>query len=158
GENDFCICLRESFPELKTKKLNRIQWNKIRRLMGKPRRCSPAFFLEERAVLAEKRDKMRLLQQRKLNEFNNLKDLPDEIPLHLVIGTKVTARLRQPQDGLFTGTIEALDTNDNSYRVIFDRPGLGTHSIPDIEVLVCLILNVHSHQAKLFVRSYSTVG
>ncbi|KAK6191490.1 hypothetical protein SNE40_003165 [Patella caerulea] len=135
GENDFCICLRESFPELKTKKLNRIQWNKIRRLMGKPRRCSPAFFLEERSVLDERRDKMRLLQQRKLSECNSLKDLPDEIPLHLVIGTKVTARLRHPQDGLFTGTIEALDTVDNTYRVIFDRPGLGTHSIPDYEVL-----------------------
>ena len=47
-----------------------------------------------------------------------------------------TARLRKPQDGLFTGTIEALDTVDNTYRVTFDRPGLGTHSIPDFEVLV----------------------
>ena len=47
-----------------------------------------------------------------------------------------SARLRKPQDGLFTGTIEALDTVDNTYRVTFDRPGLGTHSIPDFEVLV----------------------
>ena len=47
-----------------------------------------------------------------------------------------TARLRKPQDGLFTGTIEALDTVDNTYRVTFDKPGLGTHSIPDYEVLV----------------------
>nr|KAG5701006.1 hypothetical protein BaRGS_022717 [Batillaria attramentaria] len=135
GENDFCICLQESFPQLKTKKLTRVEWCKIRRLMGKPRRCSAAFFDEERRALHERREKIRLLQQRKLNEFNSLKDLPEEIPLHLVIGTKVTARLRKPQDGLFTGTIEALDTVDNSYRVTFDKAGLGTHSIPDYEVL-----------------------
>ncbi|XP_071099415.1 protein lin-9 homolog isoform X1 [Haliotis cracherodii] len=135
GENDFCICLRESFPQLKTKKLRRVEWCKIRRLMGKPRRCSPAFFTEERAALAERREKIRLLQQRKLNEFSSLKDLPDEIPLHLVIGTKVTARLRKPQDGLFTGTVEALDTVDSTYRITFDRPGLETQSIPDYEVL-----------------------
>ncbi|CAL1535985.1 unnamed protein product [Lymnaea stagnalis] len=134
GENDFCICLRESFPQLKCKKLRRVEWNKIRRLMGKPRRCSPAFLAEERAVLEERRDKIRQLQQRKMLEFSSIKELPDEIPLHLVIGTKVTARLRKPQDGLFTGTIAALDTADNSYRVTFDRPGLGTHSIPDYEV------------------------
>ncbi|KAI8783972.1 protein lin-9 [Biomphalaria glabrata] len=134
GENDFCICLRESFPQLKCKKLRRVEWNKIRRLMGKPRRCSPAFLAEERAVLEERRDKIRQLQQRKTLEFNSIKELPDEIPLHLVVGNKVTARLRKPQDGLFTGTIAALDTADNSYRVTFDRPGLGTHSIPDYEV------------------------
>ncbi|BFZ15581.1 hypothetical protein BsWGS_18620 [Bradybaena similaris] len=134
GENDFCICLRESFPQLKCKKLRRVEWNKIRRLMGKPRRCSPAFLAEERAVLEERREKIRQLQQRKATEFNSIKDLPDEIPLHLVIGTKVTVRLRKPQDGLFTGTIAALDTADSSYRVTFDRPGLGTHSIPDYEV------------------------
>ncbi|XP_041365955.1 protein lin-9 homolog isoform X2 [Gigantopelta aegis] len=135
GQNDFSICVKESFPQLKCRKLLRVEWCKIRRLMGKPRRCSPAFFIEERATLDEKREKIRLLQQRKLQEFQNLKDLPEEIPLHLVIGTKITARLRKPQDGLFTGTIEALDTVDSSYRVIFDRPGLGTHSIPDYEVL-----------------------
>ncbi|XP_060086332.1 protein lin-9 homolog isoform X1 [Ylistrum balloti] len=135
GENDFCICVKETFPQLKTKKIRRVEWNKIRRLMGKPRRCSPAFFAEERAALEQRRNKIRLLQQRKLSELNSFKDLPDEIPTHLVIGTKVTARLRRPQDGLFTGTVDALDTVNNSYRVTFDRPGLGVHSIPDYEVL-----------------------
>ncbi|CAH1786394.1 unnamed protein product [Owenia fusiformis] len=135
GENDFSICLRESFPQLKTTKLSRVEWCKIRRLMGKPRRCSPAFFEEERRALNAKRCKIRLLQQRKVTELTNFKDLPPEIPMPLVIGTKVTARLRQPQDGLFTGTIEALDTVHNTYRVTFERGGLGTHSIPDYEIL-----------------------
>ena len=53
----------------------------------------------------------------------------------LTIGSRVTARLRQPQDGLFTGSVAAVDTSNNTYRVTFDRAGLGTHSIPDFEVL-----------------------
>lgn len=44
------------------------------------------------------------------------------------------ARLRRPQDGLFSGTIDAVDTANNSYRITFDRQGLGTHTVPDIEV------------------------
>ncbi|XP_077994665.1 protein lin-9 homolog [Glandiceps talaboti] len=135
GENDFCVCLRENFPQLKTRKLTRSEWCMIRRLMGKPRRCSPAFFAEERSALATKRQKVRLLQQRKASELSDFKDLPDEIPLPLVIGTKVTARLRTPQDGLFTGQIDAVDTLNATYRVTFDRPGLGTHTVPDVEVL-----------------------
>ncbi|CAL8081307.1 unnamed protein product [Orchesella dallaii] len=134
GENDFQICLKESFPTLKARKLTRTEWTKIRRLMGKPRRCSQAFFDEEREELSRRRMKIRQIQQRKVTDFN-YKELPDEIPLQLVIGTKVTARLRRPQDGLFTGTIEGVDTSNNTYRITFDRPGLGTHSIPDYEVL-----------------------
>ena len=53
-----------------------------------------------------------------------------------VFSSPSTARLRKPQDGLYTGTIKALDTADSSYRVTFDRPGYGTHSIPDYEVWV----------------------
>ncbi|RMX60037.1 hypothetical protein pdam_00004520 [Pocillopora damicornis] len=133
GDNDFDVCLRESFPNLKTRKLRRVEWREVRRLMGKPRRCSPAFFLEERQALEEKRRKIRMLQQRKASL--QFKDLPDEVPLPLVIGTKVTARLRGPHDGLFTGQIDAVDTVNCSYRVTFDRPGLGTHSVLDLEVL-----------------------
>ncbi|KAM8832739.1 protein lin-9 homolog isoform 1-T1 [Spinachia spinachia] len=135
GDNEFCLCLKESFPNLKTRKLTRVEWGTIRRLMGKPRRCSSAFFAEERTALRQKRQKMRLLQQRKLSDVSNCKDLPDEIPLPLIIGTKVTARLRGVHDGLFTGQIDAVDTSAATYRVTFDRSGLGTHTVPDYEVL-----------------------
>ncbi|XP_071595869.1 protein lin-9 homolog isoform X2 [Heliangelus exortis] len=135
GDNDFCICLKESFPNLKTRKLTRVEWGKIRRLMGKPRRCSSAFFEEERSALKQKRQKIRLLQQRKVADISQFKDLPEEIPLPLVIGTKVTARLRGVHDGLFTGQIDAVDTLNATYRVTFDRAGLGTHTVPDYEVL-----------------------
>ncbi|XP_043915573.1 protein lin-9 homolog [Protopterus annectens] len=135
GDNDFCVCLKESFPNLKTRKLTRVEWGKIRRLMGKPRRCSLAFFEEERAALQQKRQRIRLLQQRKVTDVSQFKDLPEEIPLPLVIGTKVTARLRGVHDGLFTGQIDAVDTINATYRVTFDRTGLGTHTVPDYEVL-----------------------
>ncbi|XP_048831393.1 protein lin-9 homolog isoform X1 [Brienomyrus brachyistius] len=135
GDNDFCLCLKESFPNLKTRKLTRVEWGTIRRLMGKPRRCSSAFLTEERSALKQKRQKIRLLQQRKFTDVSHCKDLPEEIPLPLVIGTKVTARLRGVHDGLFTGQIDAVDTSAATYRVTFDRNGLGTHTVPDYEVL-----------------------
>ena len=53
-------------------------------------RCSSAFFEEERSALKQKGQKIRLLQQRKVADISQFKDLPDEIPLPLVIGTKVT--------------------------------------------------------------------
>ena len=135
GENDFTICLKESIPELKTRELTRVEWTKIRRMMGRPRRCSQAFFDQERLDLEKKRNKIRALQQRKVTDFTGFQDLPSEIPMQLVIGTKVTARLRKPQDGLFTGSIDAVDTSNNTYRITFERQGLGTHSVPDFEVL-----------------------
>ncbi|XP_054715816.1 protein lin-9 homolog [Uloborus diversus] len=134
-ENEFTRCLSDLFPNLKTRKLTRVQWCKIRRLLGKPRRCSPEFFAEERASLELKRSKIRQLQLRKNVDLDQFKDLPSEIPLPLVIGTKATARVRSPQDGLFYGSIDAVDTSNSTYRITFDRPGLGTFSIPDFEVL-----------------------
>ncbi|XP_052737913.1 protein lin-9 homolog isoform X2 [Bicyclus anynana] len=134
GENDFMICLKESFPQLTNKKLTQVQWAKIRRMMGKPRRCSQAFFAEERKELERKRKLIRYIQQRKTADLC-VKDLPNEIPMQLIVGSKVTARLRKPQDGLFTGSIDAVDTSNNTYRITFERPKLGTHSVPDYEVL-----------------------
>lgn len=60
-----------------------------------PCRCSSAFFTEERTALRQKRQKMRLLQQGKMSDVSNCKDLPDEIPLRLNIGTKVTGKITE---------------------------------------------------------------
>lgn len=81
-----------------------------------------------------RRRKIRLLQQRKARDELLFKDIPDEVPLQLTVGTKVTAMLRGNTDGLFNGTIEALDVSNNTYRIHFDKPGLGTHSVLDYEV------------------------
>jgi len=45
------------------------------------------------------------------------------------------ALLRNPQDGLHAGVIDAVDSVNNTYRITFDRVGLGTHTVPDYEVL-----------------------
>lgn len=134
GDNDFQQCLKIQFPTLITKQLTRTEWNRVRSHMGKPRRCSTAFFEEERRELERRRQKIRLLQSRRAGDPSFIRDLPREIPLSLSVGMKVTARLRSPQDGLFTGTVEAVDPVRNSYRIHFDRPGLGTYFIPDYEV------------------------
>jgi hypothetical protein len=66
--NDFIICLKESFPHLKNYNLTRTEWSLVRRMMGKPRRCSQNFFAEEIRELERRRSKIRLLQQRKATE------------------------------------------------------------------------------------------
>lgn len=115
GTNEFELYLVEAFPRLKTRMLTRIEWNKIRKTFGKPRRCSAKFFEEERLELERKRQKIRLLQSRKAGDHSFVCDLPPDIPVPFTIGTKVTARLRTPQDGLFTGTIEGLIHKSHSY-------------------------------------------
>jgi len=134
-ESDFMMCVQDFFPSFKIKTMTRTEWCMLRRMMGKPRRCSQNFFDEEIRELDRRRRKIRLLQQRKARDELLFKDIPDEIPLQLTVGTKVTAMLRNnTEDGLFNGTIEALDVSNNTYRIHFDKPGLGTHSVLDYEV------------------------
>lgn len=135
GTNEFELTLVDAFPRLKTRLMTRIEWNKIRKTFGRPRRCSAKFFEEERKELERKRQKIRLLQSRKAGDHSFVCDLPPEIPIPFTIGTKVTARLRTPQDGLFTGTIEGLIHKSHSYRITFERQGIGSQEIPDYEVM-----------------------
>lgn len=85
--------------------------------------------------MERKRQKIRLLQSRKMADVSFVRDLPRQIPLPFQLGTKVTARLRSPQDGLFTGIIAAIDSITHHYRVTFHRAGLGTHTVPDFELM-----------------------
>lgn len=132
-ENEFSICLRDSFPQLKTRFLTRMEWSQIRRLMGKPRRCSSSFFEEERSTLNSKRNKIRYLQQNKVTDLKPYKDLPDSVPHPLVVGTNVGA-LARICDSLYFGVIEGIDTANGTYRVSFNRSDMGCLSIPDFEV------------------------
>lgn len=135
GTNDFELQLVEQYPRLKTRLMTRTEWNAIRRSMGKPRRLSSKFFEEERGQLERNRQKIRLLQSRKIGDFSFVCDLPHEIPVPFSIGTKVTARLRSPQDGLFTGSVESLIHKSHSYKIAFERQGIGSQEIPDFEVM-----------------------
>lgn len=143
GDNDFQICLRGMFPQLQTRQLTRSEWSHIRSLMGKPRRCSAAFLSEERDELERRRHKIRVLQSAAARkqlaaagaaDAEYLRHLPAEIPLALPIGTKVTARLRYPQDGIYTGSVQVVDSVNSAYRIAFDKVGLGTHTVQDIEI------------------------
>lgn len=136
SENDFALCIKQSFPRLKTTKLRRKQWCILRSLIGKPRRCSDAFFQEERHMLEEKRQKIRLIQQRKVSEKElvDLKDLPQEIPLTLSIGHRVYSHISTPEEGVFLGTIAAVDPCEHTYRVVFDRQSVGSQTVYDYEI------------------------
>lgn len=46
-------------------------------------------------------------------------DLPLRLPRPLVVGAKIYARVRQPKDGIYAGTIDAV--LPDSYRVVFDK-------------------------------------
>ena len=56
-------------------------------------------------MLEALRQKVRAMQSQQRRSFDRafFKNLPEDVPMQLSIGTRVTARLRQPQDGLFTG-------------------------------------------------------
>ena len=74
----------------------------------------------------------------------------------LVLGSARTsvspALLRQPQDGLYTGVIDAVDTTNNTYRITFNRAGLGTHTVPDFEVLSNKSVSTLPHPTLTYVR------
>ena len=89
----FNFNFRETFPSLRNKKMTRVEWNLIRKLLGKPRRCSPAFFQEERDTLESKRQKVRILQRGGSIPSDQLHDLPQSIPALLPVGTRVTCRV-----------------------------------------------------------------
>jgi len=55
SENEFAQLMKESFPNLKCTKMRKPEWREVRRLVGRPRRCSQAFLNEEREALEEKR-------------------------------------------------------------------------------------------------------
>uniref|UniRef100_F1KZI7 Protein lin-9 n=1 Tax=Ascaris suum TaxID=6253 RepID=F1KZI7_ASCSU len=120
GDNEFMQLLRESFPNLRCTMLRRPEWRTIRRLIGKPRRCSQAFLNEERAALEIKRAKIRQIYEGSVVTLPpDAMDLPLRLPRPLVVGAKIYARVRQPKDGIYAGTIDAV--LPDSYRVVFDK-------------------------------------
>ncbi|KAL4002314.1 DIRP family protein [Acanthocheilonema viteae] len=119
GDNEFVQLLHEMFPNLRTFKLCRPEWRAIRRMIGKPRRCSEAFLNEERESLESKRARIRQIYDGSLMSIPSGCDLPVRLPPPLVIGAKIYARVRTPKDGIYAGTIDAI--LPASYRVVFDK-------------------------------------
>ena len=154
SENDFILCMKQSFPRLKTQKLTRKQWCMIRSFIGKPRRCSSAFFQEERQMIEEKRQKIRLIQQRKINESEmiDLKDLPQQIPVTLSIGHRVYTHICHPEEGVFLGTIAAVDPVEHTYRIVFDRSNIGSLTVHDYEIKS--VTPVQTIPTKAYIQTY----
>uniref|UniRef100_A0A1I7U632 DIRP domain-containing protein n=1 Tax=Caenorhabditis tropicalis TaxID=1561998 RepID=A0A1I7U632_9PELO len=136
AENEFATILRESFPNLKNWNLTRVEWRTIRKMLGKPRRCSNVFFEEERMYLEEKRTKIRSVYEGSYlnNPAIDLKDLPAKLPRQMVVGNRVFARIRHPYDGIYSGEIDALIPK--GFRIIFDKPDIAPTLVSDTEVLL----------------------
>uniref|UniRef100_A0A8R1HI76 DIRP domain-containing protein n=1 Tax=Caenorhabditis japonica TaxID=281687 RepID=A0A8R1HI76_CAEJA len=135
-ENEFATILRESFPNLKTWNLTRVEWRTIRRLLGKPRRCSQLFFQEERNYLEDKRAKIRSVYEGSyLNDPSiDLKDLPAKLPRPMVVGNRVYARIRTPYDGIYSGLIDAVIPK--GFRIIFEKQDIPPTLVSDTEILL----------------------
>ncbi|KAK6049455.1 dirp, partial [Cooperia oncophora] len=91
GDNEFGQLIREAFPNLKTMLMNKQEWRVVRRLLGKPRRCSSIFFEEERQILDQRRRKVRAIYDGSFTSTANcdLSDMPPNLPAPLVVGMKV---------------------------------------------------------------------
>ncbi|XGW15380.1 hypothetical protein V3C99_001119 [Haemonchus contortus] len=138
GDNEFVQLIHEAFPNLKTTLMNKMEWRVIRRLLGKPRRCSAIFFHEERQILEQRRRKVRAIYDGSFTSTANcdLSDLPPNLPAPLVVGMKVYARLRAPKDGIYGGTIDALVSGGGGYRIVFDKEDMIPPAfVPDYEVM-----------------------
>ena len=87
-------------------------------------------------MLDDKRQKIRLIQQRKISERElvDSSDLPQAIPVTLSIGHRVYTHITRPEEGVFLGTIAAVDPVEHTYRVVFDRSSIGSQTVPDYEI------------------------
>uniref|UniRef100_A0A183C4E1 DIRP domain-containing protein n=1 Tax=Globodera pallida TaxID=36090 RepID=A0A183C4E1_GLOPA len=135
AENEFSQLMQESFPNLKCTKLRKAEWREIRRLIGKPRRCSQAFLDEEREALEAKRRKIRAIYNGTCTSLEDeFMDLPTHLPRPPIVGQKIYARVRTPRDGIYAATVDAI--TQDGYRVVFDREDvLPAAYIKDYEVM-----------------------
>lgn len=102
--------------------------------MGKPRRCSAAFLEEERETLKRKREKIReIYLNSNIDNLNDYQDLPESISLPLIIGSRCTVLYRKTHDGLFDGTINAIDLKNGIYRVSFEKQNFVCENVYDFE-------------------------
>lgn len=114
-------------------RLSRAEWSTIRSSLGKPRRFSEKFLLEERKKLEQYRESVR-------THYDELRSgvsdgLPSDLARPLSVGQRVIAR--HPKTGeIHDGSILTVD--HNRFRVRFDNPDLGIQFVMDVD---CMPLN-----------------
>ncbi|CAK5079696.1 unnamed protein product [Meloidogyne enterolobii] len=136
SENEFAQLMKESFPNLKCTKMRKPEWREVRRLVGRPRRCSQAFLNEEREALEEKRQKIRQIYEGTCSSIDDDSiDLPSYLPRPPVLGQRIYACVHNPKDGIYAGSIDAVSAGEGSYRVIFEDSAIPPSVIKDYELM-----------------------
>lgn len=114
-------------------RLTRVEWGVIRSSLGKPRRFSKRFLLEERDKLKQYRENVRM-------HYTELRmgvreGLPTDLARPLTVGQKVIAihpKTREVHNG------KVLTVDHDRCRIQFDRPEIGVDFVMDVD---CMPLN-----------------
>ncbi|KAF1875797.1 hypothetical protein Lal_00006427 [Lupinus albus] len=111
-------------------RLTRIEWGVIRSSLGRPRRFSEQFLIEEKDKLNQYRESVRSHYAEVLSGSND--GLPTDLAQPLIVGQHVIAihpKTREIHDG------SILTVDHYRYRVQFDQPELGVEFVMDIDCM-----------------------
>ncbi|CAL0325815.1 unnamed protein product [Lupinus luteus] len=111
-------------------RLTRIEWGVIRSSLGRPRRFSKQFLIEEKDKLNQYRESVRSRYAEVLSGTND--GLPTDLARPLIVGQRVIAihpKTREINDG------SILTVDHCRYRVQFDQPELGVEFVMDIDCM-----------------------
>ncbi|KAM3752669.1 hypothetical protein ACB098_03G036600 [Castanea mollissima] len=130
-------------------RLTRVEWGVIRSSLGKPRRFSEHFLLEEREKLKQYRDSVR-------KHYTELRTgiregLPTDLARPLSVGQRVIA-LHPKTRELYDGSVLTVD--QDKCRVQFDRPEIGVWFVKDID---CMPLNPLDNMPEALKRQNITI-
>nr|KYP58067.1 Lin-9 isogeny [Cajanus cajan] len=111
-------------------RLTRIEWGVIRSSLGRPRRFSEQFLIEEKHKLNQYRESVRSHYAEIL--AGTKEGLPTDLAQPLIVGQRVIAihpKTREIHDG------SVLTVDHCRYRVQFDQPELGVEFVMDIDCM-----------------------
>ncbi|OMO69338.1 Always early, putative isoform 3, partial [Corchorus capsularis] len=132
-------------------RLTRFEWGVIRSSLGKPRRFSERFLMEEREKLNQYRESVRA-DYAQLRAGIGIGSLPTDLAQPLSVGQRVIAvhpKTREIHDG------SVLIVDRNRYRIQFDSPELGVEFVMDID---CMPLNPLENLPALLVRQHAAIS
>ncbi|XP_027192378.1 protein ALWAYS EARLY 3 isoform X2 [Cicer arietinum] len=129
-------------------RLTRIEWGVIRSSLGRPRRFSEQFLIEEKHKLNQYRESVRSHYAEVL--AGTKEGLPVDLAQPLIVGQRVIAihpKTREIHDG------SILTVDHCRYRVQFDQPELGVEFVMDID---CMPLYPSENMPMSLIRHHIT--
>ncbi|KAJ1427279.1 SANT/Myb domain [Sesbania bispinosa] len=111
-------------------RLTRIEWGVIRSSLGRPRRFSEQFLIEEKNKLNQYRESVRSHYAEVL--AGTKEGLPTDLAQPLIVGQRVIAIHPKTRE-IYDGSILTVD--HCRYRVQFDQPELGVEFVTDIDCM-----------------------